>query len=231
MPLYSDFHIHTVVSDGEPYPQEVVKYAKHIGLGAISITDHDSFLGSIIAVRERKEKIVVIPGAEVRTDWGDILTLCPSPIKISKNVYELVDIGRENGCLLIPAHPFDVLRLGIGSRSKCVKFWDGIEVFNGGSDPVSNILSILMLMNIPLPKISNSDAHVLSMVGSARTLILEECEDVECVLNALRKGLVRPVFNYGIRGLKNRVVWGIKRRMHYKKSEWIGVKIWEKIEK
>jgi len=53
MPLYSDFHIHTVVSDGEPYPQEVVKYAKNIGLGAISITDHDSFLGSIIAVRER----------------------------------------------------------------------------------------------------------------------------------------------------------------------------------
>ncbi|MEM4664172.1 MAG: PHP domain-containing protein, partial [Sulfolobales archaeon] len=68
-------HIHSYVSDGELSPEEIIRYAEFKGLNAISITDHNTFLGSYIALR-RKRKIVIVPGAEFRTELGDMLVLC-----------------------------------------------------------------------------------------------------------------------------------------------------------
>lgn len=61
-----DLHIHTVASDGERTPGEIIKMAKEIGLSKIAITDHDS-VGSVKEAIElgREYGINVIPGIEV----------------------------------------------------------------------------------------------------------------------------------------------------------------------
>jgi hypothetical protein len=41
-----DLHIHSTASDGTLSPAEIISLAMRIGLGAISITDHDSIAGS-----------------------------------------------------------------------------------------------------------------------------------------------------------------------------------------
>ncbi len=67
-----DLHIHSTVSDGTQTPAEIVATATHLGLYAISITDHDDVAGVAAAQRAAGEKLLVLPGVEVSTDLGDI---------------------------------------------------------------------------------------------------------------------------------------------------------------
>ncbi|MBN1622064.1 MAG: PHP domain-containing protein [Endomicrobiales bacterium] len=66
---YIDLHIHTTYSDGTFTPQEAVKYAKKVGLKAISITDHDITGGIPLALEEgRKQGVEIVPGIELSTE-------------------------------------------------------------------------------------------------------------------------------------------------------------------
>ena len=70
-----DLHIHSHYSDGTLSPAELVRRAGGIGLGACSITDHDSVEGQREALREgSRAGIEVIEGVEfsVRLDDQDI---------------------------------------------------------------------------------------------------------------------------------------------------------------
>ena len=61
-----DLHIHTTASDGSYSPQEVVSFAKKIGLAAIAITDHDNTDGVDEAVTaSKKYNVEVVPGVEI----------------------------------------------------------------------------------------------------------------------------------------------------------------------
>src|SRR3989339_501606 len=63
---YVDLHVHTKYSDGAYSPEEAVKYAKSVGLTAISITDHDTTDGLPEAIAEGKKlDIEIIPGVEL----------------------------------------------------------------------------------------------------------------------------------------------------------------------
>jgi predicted metal-dependent phosphoesterase TrpH len=218
--LLGDFHIHSIASDGEAHPKDIVKYARKIGLSVVAITDHNTFTGSVIAEKASVRGITIVFGAEVRSVWGDILLLCPQPTKIEVDPYTLRERANRNNCLLIPAHPFDVLRLGIGGRV-WLPLWDGVEVFNGNSDPVTNTLTSFLLHGYNMPKLSNSDAHVLSMVGSTRNIIFAENPARDEVLEAIRKGRLKPLPSYSVRGLKDRFSWAIKRKKLVKKY-WVG---------
>lgn len=68
MEKFADLHIHTLFSDGQYSPSDVVKIAKEVGFAAIAITDHDTLDGVEEAV-EMGEKlgIEVIPGIEIST--------------------------------------------------------------------------------------------------------------------------------------------------------------------
>lgn len=71
MKLSYDFHIHSVLSgcaDREMTPCNIVAYASLMGLGAISVTDHNS-IKNIPAVMECGEAmgVIVVPGIEVQT--------------------------------------------------------------------------------------------------------------------------------------------------------------------
>lgn len=66
---YADLHVHTLASDGESSPEEVVKQARDAGLVAVGIADHDSIDG-IEEALEAGERfgVEVIPGVELSSE-------------------------------------------------------------------------------------------------------------------------------------------------------------------
>jgi len=64
--LRVDLHIHSNWSDGSLGISGLIRFAKTLGLDAISITDHDTMAGQAEALDEgKKEGIGIIPGVEI----------------------------------------------------------------------------------------------------------------------------------------------------------------------
>lgn len=64
----TDLHMHSVYSDGNLEPAEIVRYAASIGLKAISLTDHDTVNGLAEAVEEgSRVGVEIINGLELST--------------------------------------------------------------------------------------------------------------------------------------------------------------------
>jgi len=95
-----DLHTHTLLSDGELLPSELVQRACKVGYTAIALTDHvdssniERVVPELVKVAESLNKlgtIKVIPGAEV--------THVPF-----KGIKEMVKIARDLGAKLIVVH-------------------------------------------------------------------------------------------------------------------------------
>jgi len=64
--VFADLHNHTLASDGDFSPEELVNTAKKIGLGAIGITDHDTLKGLARGLAAGDAAgILVVPGVEL----------------------------------------------------------------------------------------------------------------------------------------------------------------------
>ena len=217
MRLKADLHVHSSVSDGRDPPDAVVVEAHRKGVDVIAITDHDSFEGGLRGYRFARSaslEVVVIVGAEVRTEAGDVLVLCDSrPLqRIPRDPGELLDAAHESGCLAVPAHPFDARRHGVG-RHLYLYRWDAVEVFNALSDPLSNRRAEQAARELGLPGIAASDAHVAEAIASAYTLIDSE-PSAESVLEAIRAGRVKPVPGRpSINALLRTAAWSVERRL------------------
>lgn len=59
-----DLHLHTTASDGSDSPAELIGKATDMGLGIISVTDHDTLAGLQIALALTNGGIRIIPGIE-----------------------------------------------------------------------------------------------------------------------------------------------------------------------
>jgi predicted metal-dependent phosphoesterase TrpH len=67
--VFADLHIHSTASDGTLTPEEVVDRAARLGLGAVSIADHDTVEGVPNALKEGcRVGLEVIPAVEINTD-------------------------------------------------------------------------------------------------------------------------------------------------------------------
>lgn len=95
-----DFHTHTILSDGELIPSELVRRARIVGYRAIGIADHadasnlEFIVPSLVKVARdlnRFQETFVIPGAEI--------THAP-PGQIA----ELVDKARKLGAVFVVVH-------------------------------------------------------------------------------------------------------------------------------
>jgi predicted metal-dependent phosphoesterase TrpH len=70
--MKADLHLHSVWSDGSLSVPELVRFAKALGLGALSVTDHDTMAGRQEALEEGKRRgIRIIPGVEVSALDGE----------------------------------------------------------------------------------------------------------------------------------------------------------------
>ncbi|MGC8607245.1 MAG: PHP domain-containing protein [Vulcanisaeta sp.] len=219
----ADLHTHSIYSDGRGDPRDVIKSALDRGIGLLSITDHDTFKGSLKALEFirsngllHRNDFVFIVGNEVRTVDGDILVLCreyPGTDDTPKLIPELLDWVSENNCVAIPAHPYDILRHGIGNKVRMFK-WHAIEVFNAGALPIFNWRAAKAAHDLGLPGLANSDAHVPELVGVTYTVFELDDLTVESAFKALVNNRVKPITHYpGPELILRRLSWSIKRRL------------------
>lgn len=178
----ADLHVHTTASDGTATPREVLEWAvEHTDLRVIAICDHNTVDGALEAAELARElPIEVIVGQEVESSDGHIIGLwAPLPIAPERPAGPTIaDIHAQGGIAVI-AHPFAPRwwhRHGLCRGERCVydaEAYDAIECAN--STP------LLFLANFHargywranrhrLAATGGSDAHILPVIGSSRTL-------------------------------------------------------------
>lgn len=198
-----DIHVHTCYSDGVNTPEEVVRYAKRIGLDGVAFTDHNVVEGSVKALRYNSGDFIVIPGLEVSSEEGHILALnVMESIERAIPAEEVVERIHELGGVAIAAHPYDRLRSGVGDLIYKLKF-DAIEVVNGRTLLTARDMKKIA-DEIRLPKVGGSDAHCLDELGTVSILV--DDDPIESIL----KGNVEVINNTR----KSRILLNyLKRRM------------------
>ena len=130
-----DIHMHSSYSpDSRSRPELIVKRAIAIGLGAIAVTDHDTWEGARAAARLARDDILVIPGAELKTDKGDLLALFVDEAITADTFARKVDEIHAKGGIAIVPHP------GVSPRisRRELSMADGYEAFNAILSTSSN---------------------------------------------------------------------------------------------
>jgi predicted metal-dependent phosphoesterase TrpH len=178
----ADLHIHSIHSlDGTASIPAILKYAAdRTPLDALAITDHNSMDGVLQALElAPRYGLTVIPGCEVSTTDGHLLTLfVQRPVQPGLSLIESVlQVRRMNG-LCIAAHPHAV---GIHSLSfekiatalqvpGVAETLVGIETYNGCLlFPHTNAQAAVHSAELGLSAVGGSDAHHLAALGQGRT--------------------------------------------------------------
>lgn len=188
MRILFDAHIHTNSSpDSSLTPGQLLERMKIRGINGVAITDHDT-TGGYRRVLDTKgfSEYLVIPGIEVTTDMGDLIVLGVEDFLPSRDAFQVVDMARKAGGILVAPHPFDWRRASLGEKCALLGV-DLIEGVNGKCGRSENQQAKDFAKAIGVPIIGGSDAHEKAQVGSVVNVI--ECEkDVDSALSALKKG-------------------------------------------
>ncbi len=204
-----DMHIHSRFSpDSRARPENIVARALAIGLGAIAVTDHGTWDGWRAASRVADGRLLVVPGAELKTDKGDLLALFVEDEVRSKSFASAVEEIRSAGGLAIVPHPGASRNI----TNREIELADGYEAFNATLSPAKNLLSIQKAANQKKPALGSSDAHMVLEIGNGRTKV-DDCAS----LDELRKSLLRaPVVSRSVRSnpvlhrTNEAVIYGLK---------------------
>jgi predicted metal-dependent phosphoesterase TrpH len=175
----ADLHLHTRASDGLMSACDLVDYVAHTtDLDIIAITDHDETSGSLEA-REwavRQGYLVqVVPGVEVTTRDGHLLALwIEERPPALRNLQVTAEWILARGGLCIAPHPFTrwTHSLNLGSLRPAIEqgLIVGMEIFNASlAGRASRPHAVHFAMQHGLAGMGASDAHMLSLVGLART--------------------------------------------------------------
>ena len=127
-----DLHCHTVNSDGDSTPDELIAHAESLGFNYLAITDHN-VLTHQIAMRKSKTPLMLIPGMEVTTykghwnvwgegGWIDFRILSEDQMQ------QAVNTALERGYFISCNHPKP---FGPDWEFPAVQGFHCIEVWNG----------------------------------------------------------------------------------------------------
>ena len=170
--------------------------AAHSFIKVAAVTDHDTVRGCRAAVDLASDypDILVIPGVEISTIYGDMLVLGTDELPPQPWTPEaIVDYAKSVGGVSIVAHPFRTY--GMGERAKNYKV-DAIEVLNGGSNTLANHTAKEFAKTLGLPGTAGSDAHQVSELFCVHNKI-DAALNVDSVLGAIRKGSVSAQVTQG----------------------------------
>ncbi|NTU70792.1 MAG: phosphotransferase [Coriobacteriia bacterium] len=175
-------HVHTTASDGTATPREVLEFiSTETDLSVVAICDHNTNEGGLEAAAIAHEySVEVVVGQEVESSQGHILGLwTPQLVAPGRSAAETVADIHAQGGIAVAAHPYAPrwwhkhgLCRGETEVYDEVDF-DGVEVAN--STP------LLLAANFRaraywrdnrsrLAATGGSDAHMLSVIGTSRTL-------------------------------------------------------------
>ena len=189
--IQADFHIHTVYSsDSVIQPKTLVDMlVAHGYIKVAAVTDHDSVRGckATLQLAHAYPDILIIPGVEISTQYGDIVVLGTDELPPKPWTPEgVVDFAQSIDGVTVVAHPFR--EYGMGERARNYKV-DAIEVLNGLSSQAANNQAKELAKSMGLPGTAGSDAHQTSELFSVYSSV-EAALDLEAILKAIRKGFV-----------------------------------------
>jgi len=209
--LKIDMHVHTWYSDSTGSVEAVLEAAQRKGLDGIAVTDHNTLRGAYEAL-ERKGRLIVIPGEEVKTAQGEILALgIKRPIPKDLSVTEAIWRTHNQGGLVVIPHP--TVPLFGRLREKNLKNLpiDGLEVFSAitplGGYFLEKNLAIAQRLRVAIT--AGSDSHFPETVGDAYTNVYSESATLKDILGAMRSGLTSVGGNASKLVFKLRMVKGL----------------------
>ncbi len=188
---FFDLHVHTNRSpDSSIPPGAALTRARELGLRGLAVTDHDA----LTPLKSPYEELLIVPGAELSTEWGDLLALgvleLPPP---SLPVPELVDRIHSQGGVAVVPHAFsDALgRVCMNERVfEVIDRVDGLEVTSPKAS-VDNDRARRVAEAHGKARVGGSDAHSLDGLGRGATAC--KAEDIEGLLSAIREARTEGV--------------------------------------
>ena len=171
--ILCDLHMHTSWShDCRVEVVELVDHAEAEGLGAIAVTDHNSFGGARAAVELARDRaLTVIPGEEIKTDaQGEVIGLFLSDeIPRGMSFADTIAAIRAQGGVVYLPHPFDRLH-SIPDPATVQRHLGDIDVFEVYNARLLfeayNDEALRFASKYNLTMGAGSDAHVLQGVGT-----------------------------------------------------------------
>jgi len=169
-----DLHVHSRHShDSLASIPSILKAAKRRGLDGFAITDHGTIKGSIEAAElGRRGDLVVITGAEISTDAGDLIGLFLTDQPKSTTAADLIDEVHGQGGIVVLPHPLRGHRL----TDDLLSAVDALEVLNSRESDDSNRAALDLAKRARKPCVGGSDAHFCIEVGTCRTEV--ESDDI-----------------------------------------------------
>jgi predicted metal-dependent phosphoesterase TrpH len=212
--MKADLHIHTHHSgDNEQKLEEIFLMAKHHGLGAIGVTDHNTLKGGLEARQSAPPWLIVIPSIEVTSAEGHILAYNVSgEVPRGRSVAETIDTIHQLGGIAVAAHPYRVWS-GLGAKVILHNRFDAIEAINGRNTRGSNKKGILLAERAHLPATGGSDAHHPENIGEALTIFPDDCHTAEELMKAILDG--RTYVEGAGRGSRETLRYGSKSIYHW----------------
>jgi len=194
--------------DSRSRPEAILKRAVEIGLGAVAVTDHNSWKGAQAARRIAPKNLLVVPGAELKTERGDLLALFVDEDIQTRVFAQAVDEVRSRGGIAVVPHPGDAPRM----RKEDIALADAVEVFNATLHPGQNAVSASFAKELGKPGIGVSDAHMVREVGNGATRIAD-CSTVGEIREVLLKNPEvsrRTESNYVLHKANSITLFGLK---------------------
>ncbi len=195
-----DLHIHSMHSpDSMSRPTKIVGRARHLGLAAIAVTDHDSWSGCREARSVSDGVPLIVPGAELKTDKGDLLALFVEEPILTRRWAEALDAIHAQGGLAVVPHPAESRALS----SDDIGLADAVETFNAKCSKASNERASELARKLGLPGIASSDAHSIASIGNGRTSVpdFQTTEELRRLLlkNPIisKAEMTNPILHYG----------------------------------
>jgi hypothetical protein len=194
-----DLHLHTVHSDGERSPGELVSAAHASALDFIVSTDHNTTAANRVWPACRTEALLVIPGEEVTTRHGHWLAIGLSPRGWVDWRYAPRDgvfprfaaEVHDAGGLVVAAHP--AVPLPGSAWEFGFAHVDALEVWNGRwnlDDELSlRIWQRLLRQGRRVVAVGGSDSHGKhQLVGSPQTAVHAGEPSIPAIVDGLRRG-------------------------------------------
>ncbi|PKM79201.1 MAG: histidinol-phosphatase [Firmicutes bacterium HGW-Firmicutes-13] len=187
-----DMHVHTKVSSpcSSIDIYEMIEYARHIGLDAVCVTDHDTLYGAEIAQKIGKEKgFPVFRGIEVNTYEGDFLVFgLKKDINRTVSARELLRIVTLEGGAAVVAHPYRQFERALGNKIYSLSGYDAVEVKNGNTPVRYNKLAQMAAADLNMPGIGGSDAHQVEEIGRCYTKFTADITTEQELIKAIKSG-------------------------------------------
>lgn len=199
-----DLHTHTRYGSGCSYmdPADLARQAQQVGLSAVCITEHDAaWEDDQLQTLRAENGPVLLPGIEVSTELGDILTYGVEGLAGGGwRAAELRERVRNDGGYMVAAHPFRRFLLpGLrpdleeAMASPIFRFVDAVEVFNGTASSAEVRLGMQVTSHLGLPGVAGSDSHAPHTVGQCYTEFQRPIRTTGDLVQELKAGRFRAV--------------------------------------